>query len=170
MGSIRSPTTSWPSAADRVRLSLAGAADHRRLADEHAAGWTFDVHPERAASTPSCPSLSLVLVGIGGWFIGMRSLVSNIVTEDYVTYAELARREPPAHPASYVMRNALVPQVTGLAMSLGIDLQRRHHHRAGVRLSRPRHAADSRRLCRRLQPGARHHLVSIIAVVGLRAC
>ena len=38
------------------------------------------------------PALSLVLVGIGGWFMGMRSLVSNIVTEDYVTYAELARR------------------------------------------------------------------------------
>ncbi len=36
------------------------------------------------------PALSLVLVGLGGWFIGMRALVSNIVTEDYVTYAELA--------------------------------------------------------------------------------
>src|SRR5258705_7910940 len=35
------------------------------------------------------PVLSLVLVGLGGWFMGMRSLVSNIVTEDYVTYAEL---------------------------------------------------------------------------------
>ena len=35
------------------------------------------------------PVLSLALVGLGGWFMGMRSLVSNIVTEDYVTYAEL---------------------------------------------------------------------------------
>ena len=36
------------------------------------------------------PASSLVLVGFGGWFLGMRALVSNVVTEDYVTYAELA--------------------------------------------------------------------------------
>ncbi len=65
------------------------------------------------------PVLSLVLVGLGGWFMGMRSLVSNIVTEDYVTYAELGGVDRRRILASYVMRNALVPQVTGLAMSLG---------------------------------------------------
>jgi peptide/nickel transport system permease protein len=65
------------------------------------------------------PVISLVLVGIGGWFMGMRSLVSNIVTEDYVTYAELAGVSRRRILYRYVMRNALVPQVTGLAMSLG---------------------------------------------------
>lgn len=65
------------------------------------------------------PALSLTLVGLGGWFIGMRSLVSNIVTEDYVTYAELGGVKRSRILGSYVMRNALVPQVTGLAMSLG---------------------------------------------------
>ena len=65
------------------------------------------------------PVLSLVLVGLGGWFMGMRSLVSNIVTEDYVAYAELAGVERKRILGSYVMRNALVPQVTGLAMTLG---------------------------------------------------
>jgi len=65
------------------------------------------------------PVLSLVLVGLGGWFMGMRSLVSNIVTEDYVTYAELGGVDSRRILVSYVMRNALVPQVTGLAMSLG---------------------------------------------------
>jgi len=65
------------------------------------------------------PVLSLALVGLGGWFMGMRSLVSNIVTEDYVVYAELAGVRRRRILGSYVMRNALVPQVTGLAMSLG---------------------------------------------------
>jgi peptide/nickel transport system permease protein len=65
------------------------------------------------------PVLSLVLVRLGGWFMGMRSLVSNIVTEDYVTYAELGGVDSRRILVSYVMRNALVPQVTGLAMSLG---------------------------------------------------
>src|SRR5216683_1501032 len=36
-------------------------------------------------------------------------------------------------------------------------LQWRHHHRAGVRLSRRRHAPGVGRLCRRLQPRAGHH-------------
>jgi peptide/nickel transport system permease protein len=65
------------------------------------------------------PALSIVLVGVGGWFLGMRALVSNIVTEDYVTYAELAGVSRRQILVQYVMRNALVPQVTGLAMSLG---------------------------------------------------
>jgi peptide/nickel transport system permease protein len=65
------------------------------------------------------PVLSLTLVGLGGWFMGMRSLVSNVVTEDYVAYAELGGVPKRRILGSYVMRNALVPQVTGLAMSLG---------------------------------------------------
>src|SRR6478672_4477518 len=65
------------------------------------------------------PALSLMLVGLGGWFLGMRSLVSNIVNEDYVVYAELAGVDQRRILGSYVMRNALLPQVTGLALSLG---------------------------------------------------
>ena len=41
------------------------------------------------------------------------------IAEDYVTYAELGGVDSGRILASYVMRNALVPQVTGLAMSLG---------------------------------------------------
>jgi peptide/nickel transport system permease protein len=65
------------------------------------------------------PAISIILVSIGGWFLGMRALVSNIVTEDYVVYAELGGVDRRRILGSYVMRNALVPQVTGLAMSLG---------------------------------------------------
>jgi peptide/nickel transport system permease protein len=64
------------------------------------------------------PVASLVLVGLGGWFIGMRSLVSNIVTEDYVVFAELGGVRRGRILGSYVMRNALAPQITGLAMSV----------------------------------------------------
>ena len=65
------------------------------------------------------PALSLILIGVGSWFLGMRSLVSNVVAEDYVVYAELAGVRSWRILSSYVMRNALLPQVTGLAMSLG---------------------------------------------------
>lgn len=65
------------------------------------------------------PASSLVLVGFGGWFLGMRALVSNVVTEDYVTYAELAGVDKTTIVGGYVIRNALVPQLTALAMALG---------------------------------------------------
>jgi peptide/nickel transport system permease protein len=65
------------------------------------------------------PVLSLVLITIGVWFIGMRSLVSNIVSEDYVLYAELAGVDRRRILTSYIMRNALAPQLTGLTLSLG---------------------------------------------------
>lgn len=65
------------------------------------------------------PAMTLVLTGFGGWFLGMRALVSNVVTEDYVTYAELAGVDHKTIVGGYVMRNALMPQITGLAMALG---------------------------------------------------
>lgn len=66
------------------------------------------------------PALSLVLIGTGGWFLGMRALVSNIVAEDYVLYAETAGVPGRKILSRYVIRNALLPQVTGLAMQLGL--------------------------------------------------
>lgn len=83
-----------------------------------AQGWTFD-YALSVARHSVLPLLSLVLVGLGGWFVGMRSLVSNIVTEDYVVYAELAGVDRGRILTSYIMRNAIAPQVTGLAISLG---------------------------------------------------
>ncbi|MEZ4735002.1 MAG: ABC transporter permease [Caldilineaceae bacterium] len=66
------------------------------------------------------PALSLVVVGIGGWFIGMKALTSNIISEDYVAYAENAGLGERTIVFQYVMRNALLPQITGLALQLGL--------------------------------------------------
>jgi peptide/nickel transport system permease protein len=65
------------------------------------------------------PAATLVLVGFGGWFIGMKSLTSNIISEDYVVYAETAGLKKNKILFQYIMRTALLPQLTGLAMSLG---------------------------------------------------
>jgi peptide/nickel transport system permease protein len=65
------------------------------------------------------PAATLVLVGFGGWFIGMKSLTSNIISEDYVVYAETTGLKESKILNHYIMRNALLPQLTGLAMSLG---------------------------------------------------
>lgn len=66
------------------------------------------------------PMLSLVLVGMGGWFIGMRALASNIISEDYVVYAENTGLHGRTIVFNYVIRNALLPQITGLALQLGL--------------------------------------------------
>ena len=65
------------------------------------------------------PAATLVMVGFGGWFIGMKSLSSNIISEDYVVYAETTGMKENKILSNYIMRNAMLPQLTGLAMSLG---------------------------------------------------
>jgi peptide/nickel transport system permease protein len=65
------------------------------------------------------PGLSLVVVSFGGWFITMRSLITRLSGEDYVTYARIVGLPNRNILTQYVVRNALVPQVTGLALSLG---------------------------------------------------
>jgi peptide/nickel transport system permease protein len=65
------------------------------------------------------PAATLVLVGFGGWFIGMKSLTSNIISEDYVVYVETAGLKKNKILFNYIMRNALLPQLTGLALTLG---------------------------------------------------
>jgi len=74
--------------------------------------WTFIYHA-------ILPAATLVLVGFGGWFIGMKSLTSNIISEDYVVYAETTGLKENKILRKYIMRNAMLPQLTGLAMSLG---------------------------------------------------
>jgi peptide/nickel transport system permease protein len=74
--------------------------------------WTFLQHA-------ALPAATLVLVGFGGWFIGMKSLSSNIISEDYVVYAETTGLKENKILFNYIMRNAMLPQLTGLAMSLG---------------------------------------------------
>lgn len=66
------------------------------------------------------PLLSLVLIGIGGWFIGMKSLTSNIISEDYVVYAENTGLRKNKILGQYIIRNAMLPQITGLALQIGL--------------------------------------------------
>jgi peptide/nickel transport system permease protein len=81
-------------------------------------GWNID-YVVSVIEHAILPVTSLIVVGFGTWFLGMRALVSNIVTEDYVTYAELAGVKRKRVVSSYVMRNAAVPQLTALALALG---------------------------------------------------
>ena len=65
------------------------------------------------------PGLSLVLVSLCGWLISTRALVVSILGEDYLLYAEAKGLKRGRILNRYVLRNTLLPQVTGLAISLG---------------------------------------------------
>jgi peptide/nickel transport system permease protein len=65
------------------------------------------------------PALSIILVSMGGWALGMRSLMIMTQGEDYVIFAEAKGLRDRTVFTRYAIRNALLPQVTALALALG---------------------------------------------------
>jgi peptide/nickel transport system permease protein len=65
------------------------------------------------------PAFSLVLVSAGAWALGMRAMMVTVEGEDYMTFAEAKGLKSARLFFRYGMRNALLPQVTGLAIQLG---------------------------------------------------
>ena len=64
------------------------------------------------------PFWSIVLVSIGGQALGMRSMSIYELNADYVKYARfLGIRDKKI--VRYVFRNAMLPQITGLALTIG---------------------------------------------------
>jgi peptide/nickel transport system permease protein len=64
------------------------------------------------------PFWSIVLTTIGGQAIGMRSMSIYELNADYVKYSRFLGIKDRTI-VKYVFRNAMLPQITGLAMSLG---------------------------------------------------
>jgi peptide/nickel transport system permease protein len=73
--------------------------------------WSVIVHYQ-------LPFWSIVLIAIGGWAIGMRSMAIYELNADYVKYSRFMGIKD-RKILSYVFRNAMLPQVTGLALSIG---------------------------------------------------
>ena len=64
------------------------------------------------------PFWSIVVIAIGGQAIGMRSMSIYELNADYVKYARFMGIRD-SKIVGYVFRNAMLPQVTGLALSVG---------------------------------------------------
>jgi peptide/nickel transport system permease protein len=65
------------------------------------------------------PFLSLFMVQFGGWAIGMRNMIIYELESDYSRYLE-ALGAPQGLIRKYAFRNAMLPQITGLALQLGV--------------------------------------------------
>ncbi|RFZ80960.1 ABC transporter permease [Lacrimispora amygdalina] len=64
------------------------------------------------------PFWSVVLITVGGQAIGMRSMSIYELNADYVKYSRFMGIKD-RKIVGYVFRNAMLPQITGLAMSIG---------------------------------------------------
>ncbi|HEX7737830.1 MAG TPA: ABC transporter permease [Ktedonobacteraceae bacterium] len=65
------------------------------------------------------PALTIVLASIAGWMLGMRNSMITTLTEDYVLLAQAKGLSEFRVMLSYAARNAILPNVTGFALSLG---------------------------------------------------
>jgi len=65
------------------------------------------------------PAFSLSLLGGAVNFQTMKLIVQNVNSESFVQYAKMGGVTENRIVSKYVIRNALLPQITGLALSLG---------------------------------------------------
>ncbi|WP_326599860.1 ABC transporter permease [Streptomyces sp. NBC_01803] len=78
--------------------------------------WAF---VSNAGSHLVLPALTIVVVSVGGWMLGMRNTMIATTAEDYITMAEAKGLRPMRIMFRYAARNALLPSVTNLGMALG---------------------------------------------------
>jgi peptide/nickel transport system permease protein len=88
-------------------------------------GYGFDLMPSTSAvfvfsliQHYQLPFWSIVLIAIGGQAIGMRSMSIYELNADYVKYSRFLGIKD-SKIVGYVFRNAMLPQITGLALSVG---------------------------------------------------
>jgi len=65
------------------------------------------------------PAFTILITSIGGWILTMRNNMITVVAEDYVKMARAKGLRPKRILWQYAGRNALLPNLTGFAMSLG---------------------------------------------------
>lgn len=65
------------------------------------------------------PAVSIIVTAVGGWLLGMRNMMVSTLSEDYVVAAEARGLRPSRIMIGYAARNAVLPSISGFAISLG---------------------------------------------------
>ncbi len=73
-------------------------------------------------SHAALPAITVVVTSIGGWILTMRNNMIATLSEDYVKMARAKGLSPLRIMVQYAGRNAVLPNITGFAMSLGFVL------------------------------------------------
>ncbi|HYL41872.1 MAG TPA: ABC transporter permease [Ktedonobacteraceae bacterium] len=65
------------------------------------------------------PAFTIVASSLAGWMLSMRNAMITTLSEDYVLMAEAKGLSQPRVMLAYAARNAILPNITGFALSLG---------------------------------------------------
>ena len=65
------------------------------------------------------PAVSLILIDLGWWALSMKTLSIDACEEDYITFAKMKGLSKRKIMWGYLAPNAMLPQVTSLALRLG---------------------------------------------------
>jgi peptide/nickel transport system permease protein len=97
-----------------LRLFPANGASGRGI-DE---AFTFD-YIRSIIYHGTLPALAIVIASMGGWALGMRGMMITNDGDDYMVLAQAKGLHPRRIFLRYAVRNAMLPQFTALALSMG---------------------------------------------------
>ncbi|MDE2759727.1 MAG: ABC transporter permease [Paracoccaceae bacterium] len=82
-------------------------------------GWNWDF-VQSVIYHGFLPALSIVIVTFGFWALGMRGMMITVQGEDYTTMAKAKGLRPRYILYRYMIRNAVLPQITAFALKIGL--------------------------------------------------
>jgi peptide/nickel transport system permease protein len=65
------------------------------------------------------PLAVIIITSLGGWLLGMRNNMIGVLSQDYIVMAQAKGLSDRRVMFNYAARNAILPSITGFAMSLG---------------------------------------------------
>lgn len=68
------------------------------------------------------PATTLVITSLGGWMLGMRNNMIGVLSQDFIVMAQAKGLRDRRVMLTYAARNAILPSLTGFAISLGFVL------------------------------------------------
>jgi peptide/nickel transport system permease protein len=66
------------------------------------------------------PAITIIVTSIGGWMLAMRNNMIGVLSQDYIVMAQAKGLSDRRVMLTYAARNAILPSLTGFAMSLGL--------------------------------------------------
>ncbi|HTI20557.1 MAG TPA: ABC transporter permease [Kutzneria sp.] len=82
-------------------------------------GWDIDFIGS-AVQHSLLPALTILISSMSGWILSMRNMMVTVSSEDYITVAHAKGLTDRRVMLGYAARNALLPNVSGFALSLGL--------------------------------------------------
>jgi peptide/nickel transport system permease protein len=86
------------------------------VTDSASFSWPF---MQDVLSHAMLPALTILITSIGGWVLTMRNTMVTTLAEDYIRMARAKGLPSRRIMIDYAARNAILPNLTGFAMSLG---------------------------------------------------